>query len=86
MELSETGYTGAQTVLYDDEPPNQINANILARPANSIQLEKKVTLVYEKHIDTAVVDLKSSLERRDYDVDVCAFLTIRKPIRTSSHC
>lgn len=72
-ELSKTGYSGAQTVLYDDEPPYQINANIIARPAQSNLTKKKVTLVYGNEMAEAVCGLRSALERRGYMVDICAF-------------
>ncbi|OCK73703.1 S-adenosyl-L-methionine-dependent methyltransferase, partial [Lepidopterella palustris CBS 459.81] len=72
-ELRKTGFSGAKTVLYYDDPPYQINANILARPIISITPTKKVTLVYAKEITPELRKAESALVLSGYEVDICMF-------------
>lgn len=72
-ELKKTGFSGAETVLYDDEPPYQINANILARPVITATVTKKVTLLYADEIKSELRDAESALISSGYEVAICQF-------------
>ena len=72
-ELLKAGYSGAETVMHDDEPPYQINANIIARPLKKEQTAKKVTLVYDENVTSDLRGIETSLTRRGYTVDICGF-------------
>ncbi|TVY20219.1 Highly reducing polyketide synthase FUM1 [Lachnellula arida] len=72
-ELKKSGFSGAETVLYDDEKPYQNNANILARPAIVDKSSKSVTLLSAKSTDSTVTGLETVLKGRGFQVDVIEY-------------
>lgn len=73
QELKNAGFTGAETILYDDEKPYRNQANILARPAIRDKCSKTVSLLCAKSTDSAFAELSTVLESRGYDVEIVKY-------------
>ncbi|CAG8961993.1 hypothetical protein HYFRA_00014100 [Hymenoscyphus fraxineus] len=72
-ELRKAGFSGAETVVHNDEKPYQIIANIIARPVVTASITKKVTLLYVDAIGSELRELESALISNGYEVTICQF-------------
>lgn len=70
LELRDAGFSGTDSVVYDDEAPYQMNVNIVSRPVAPIVPRKGVTLLCESEPGLLARKAESLLLSRGYHVDV----------------
>ena len=58
-------------MVYDNEPPYHLNANILATPWTPIQQDKGVTLLYDSSITLAMHEVEKAFINRGFSVEFC---------------
>ena len=75
-ELKNAGFNGTDAVIYDDELPYQINANILASPRVPAQQRKSVTLLCGASITPLMLEVENAFVRQGYNVDFCTLSKI----------
>ena len=63
------GFSGAESAVYDDEYPYQINVNIISRPARSTPQSKGVTILGDDNVDPIAQKVETILVSRGYRVD-----------------
>lgn len=70
-ELKAAGFGGIDTVVFDHQQPYQMNANILASPAERFAAPKTraVTVVHDGSMSQTAQDLAASFEKRGIKVD-----------------
>src|SRR4051794_10332785 len=78
IELRNTGFSGATTVIYDSEMPYQTNANIITRPVAGASAPKRVTLLCGSN--TALVSqVEALLTHGGFGVDQCTLFEEPSP-------
>ena len=63
------GFSGAESAVYDDEYPYQINVNIVSRPARTTPYSKGVTILGDDNVDPIAQQAETILVSRGYRVD-----------------
>ena len=63
------GFSGADSAVYDDEYPYQVNVNILSRPARTTPYSKGVTILGDEELDPIAQKAEAILISRGYRVD-----------------
>lgn len=70
VELKKAGFTGVQAAIYDEEPLYHQNANIISRPAKSVNRSPKLTfLIPQTEFMPEVKQLESKFKEHGYDVE-----------------
>ena len=70
-ELRNAGFAGTDAVVYDNQQPYHINANLLATPWAPTQHDKRVTLLYDSSISPAMHEVEDTFVNQGYSVEFC---------------
>ncbi|KAI4094752.1 MAG: hypothetical protein LQ344_001997 [Seirophora lacunosa] len=70
-ELRIAGFSGTDSVVYDNDFPHQINANIVSRPANATTYSKRLALLCGQGISTTARQVETLLLRNGFRVEFC---------------
>ncbi|KAL2065354.1 hypothetical protein VTL71DRAFT_3024 [Oculimacula yallundae] len=92
-KLLEAGFSGCDSVTYDNPRPFQMNANIVAKPAVSFEFPENVSLLSGAQIHPFAMDTQKVLENAGYNVqhftwgqelppdqDLISFVDLEKPL------
>lgn len=71
-ELRNAGFTGADAVVYDDEKPYQINANIISMALDTASFPKQVTLLYGSDITPWAQNVEQQFFQEGYVINWCS--------------
>ena len=63
---------GTEVVVYDDEAPYHIMANLVASPLVTNKQDKNVTLLYDSKITPVMHEVENTFINRGYSVDFCS--------------
>lgn len=69
--LRKAGFSGCDSVTFDNVRPYHMNANIVARPALSFEYPKSVTLLSSSHVHPLALTVEKLLREKDYKVEHC---------------
>jgi len=69
--LRAAGFAGCDSVVFDNEQPFQMNANIITKPAIDFAYAKKVTLLSGSRVHPLAVNVETLLHEADYNVEHC---------------
>ncbi|KAL9010176.1 MAG: hypothetical protein Q9173_004864 [Seirophora scorigena] len=70
-ELRIAGFSGTDSVVYDNDFPHQVNANIISRPANATTYSKRLTLLCGQGVSTTAGQVETLLLRNGFHVEFC---------------
>ena len=70
-ELRNAGFAGTDAVVYDNQPPYQINASLLATPWTPTKHDKRVTLLYDSSITPAMHEVENTFVGQGFSVEFC---------------
>jgi hypothetical protein len=68
-ELQAAGFSGTNSVVYDDDSPHQINFNIVSSPAETTSYLKGVTLLCEHNLSPIARQVEGVFVRNGFRVD-----------------
>lgn len=71
-ELRKAGFSGTDSLVYDDDMPYQINVNIISSPAETILYPREVTLLCEPEISPISRHVEAMFTQRGYKVELSA--------------
>lgn len=66
MELRKTGFTGTESVVYDQEWPHQFNATILSSCAEVTSRSRDITILYASRDSSLVGEVRALLSKAGY--------------------
>lgn len=72
-ELRRAGFTGTETVIYDDVSPFEQQAHLISRPAETDDTtqDRRVALLYEPPIDGFTKSIEKAFSQKGYTVTWC---------------
>ncbi|KAI9784710.1 MAG: hypothetical protein M1835_003513, partial [Candelina submexicana] len=70
-KLRTAGFSGTDSVVYDNDIPFQINASIVSRPANATTYSKHLTLLCGQGVSTTARQVETLLLRNGFHVELC---------------
>lgn len=68
-ELRNAGFAGAESVVYDDETPYQINVNIVTSPARTSDFARKLTLLCDSNTSSISRQVESLFISKGFTVE-----------------
>lgn len=73
QELQESGFTGADTIVYDEEQPFQCLAAIVAQPKSTVepQPQRKMTILCDRSDSGVVRTLTTAFVESGYECATC---------------
>ena len=68
-ELRAAGFSGTNSVVYDNDLPYQINVNIISSPTKNIPYSKDVTLLCDRELGPIVLQVEAVFVRNGFRVN-----------------